>query len=62
VSVRDNLSVSEADDAVGVFEQALVVRGEDEREAKTAVQVVHQVDQLSCVTSVEVGGGLVGEN
>ena len=41
---HDNLSVAQANDAGGVLEQALVVRGEDEGEAEAAIQVAHQVD------------------
>ena len=46
----------------GVFEQALVVRGEDEGETEAAVEVVHQVDKLRGVVGVEIGGGFVGQH
>src|ERR1039458_4301544 len=55
--IGDDLSVAKADDALGVFEQARVVRGEDEGETEAAVEPVHQVDKLSGVLRVEVGGG-----
>ena len=62
MGVADDASVGEADDARGVFQQALVVGGEDEGEAEAAVEVAHQVDELGGVARVEVGGGLVGEH
>ena len=45
-----------------MFEQALVVRGEDEGEAEAAIEVAHEVDELGGVARVEIGGGLVGED
>jgi len=57
-----NAAVGEADDARSVFEEALVVGGEDEGEAERLVEVAHEVDELCGVTRVEVCGGLVGED
>ena len=62
VMIADDAAVGEADDARCVFEQALVVGGEDEGETEAAVQVAHQVDELRGVAGVEVGGGLVGQH
>ena len=45
-----------------MFEQTLIVRREDEGEAETAVEVVHQVDELRSVMRIQVGGGLIGQN
>src|SRR5215472_728622 len=58
-TVRFHLSVDEPDDAGCVFQQPLVVGGEDESKAETAIQVAHQVDQLRGVARVKVRGGLV---
>jgi len=60
--VGDDLAVGEADDAIGVFEESLIVGGEDEGEAEAAVEIVHKVNQLSGIAGVQVGGGLVGED
>src|ERR1035441_1132268 len=60
--IGNDLSVAEADDALGVFEQARIVGGEDEGKAEAAVESVHQVDELGGVVRVEVGGGLVGQH
>jgi hypothetical protein len=60
--VGDDLAVAEADNAVSVFEEASIVRGEDEGEAEAAVEVVHEVDELGGVAGVEVGGRLIGEH
>jgi hypothetical protein len=57
-----NLPVAEADDALGVFEQAGVMRGEDESKAEAAVEAVHEIDELGGVVGVEVGGRLVGQH
>ena len=62
MGVADDAAVGEADDARCVFEQALVVGGEDEGETEAAVQVAHQVDQLSGIARVEIGGGFVGQD
>ena len=45
-----------------MFEQALIVRGEDEGETEAAIEVAHQVDELGGIARVEIGGGLVGED
>ena len=62
VCIAEDAAVGEPDDARGVFEQALIVGGEDEGEAEGTVQIAHQVDQLGCVARVEVRGGLIGED
>src|ERR1035438_5797207 len=54
----DDLSVAEANDALGVFEQARVVRREDEGKTEAAVEPVHEVDKLGGVVRVQVGGRL----
>src|ERR1039457_2264829 len=61
-AVGNYFAFGEADDALGVFEQARIVRGEDEGEAEAAVEAVHQVDELRGVVRVQVGGGLVGQH
>ncbi len=60
MSVGLNLSVAQTNDALGVFEQAGIVRGEDEGEAESTIEAMHEIDELSCVVSVEVSGWLVG--
>ena len=60
--VADDSSVGEADDARSMFEQTLVVGGEDKGETEAAVQIAHQVDELCGIAGVEVGGGLIGEH
>ena len=45
-----------------MFEQALVVCGEDEGETEAAIEIAHEVDELGGVARVEIGGGLVGED
>jgi hypothetical protein len=56
------MSVAQANDAVDMFEQTLIVGGEDESEAETAVQIVHQVDELRGVARIQIGGGLIGQH
>jgi hypothetical protein len=60
--VGDDVAVGEANNARGVFEQALVMRGEDEGKTEAAVEIAHEVDELSGVARVEIGGRLVGED
>jgi hypothetical protein len=60
--VGNHLSIGEADDAVGVFQQALVVGGEDEGKAEPAIEVMHQVDQLCGIARIQVGRGLIGQH
>src|SRR6266702_3384872 len=55
-------SVGKPDDARRVFEQPLVVRGEDERQSQALVQIAHQVDELRGVVRVEIRGGLIGQH
>ena len=62
MGIGDDAAVGEADDARGVLEQALVVSGEDEGKTEAAIQVAHQVDELSGVARVEIGGRFVGQD
>jgi len=57
-----NVSVAQADDAVGVFKQPRIVRGKDEREAKTLIQSMHQVDELGGVMRIKICSGLVSQH
>jgi hypothetical protein len=61
-SVAFDAAIGEADDARGVLEEALIVRGEDEGEAEGLIKVAHEIDELGCVARVQIGGGLVGED
>ncbi len=56
------MSVAQANDAGGVLEQTLVVRGEDEGKTEAAIQVAHQVDELCRVVRVEICRRLVGQD
>src|SRR6185503_14045711 len=62
VSVADDAAVGEADDARGVFEEALVVGREDEGEAEGVVEVAHEVNELGGVARVQIRSWLIGEN
>ena len=56
------MTITEADDALGVLKQAGVVRREDEGETEAAIEAVHQIDELGGIVGVEVGGGLIGQH
>lgn len=62
VGIAFDAAVGEANDARRVFEQALIVRGEDECKAEAAVEVAHQVNELGGIAGVEIGGWLVGKD
>ena len=56
------MSVAETDNAVSVFEQASIVGRKNESEPEAAIEVVHEVNELRGVFSVEIGSGLVGQH
>src|ERR1035437_9941398 len=60
-TVGFDVSVRQSNDARRVLQQPRVMRGKNECETKTAIQVAHQVDELRSVVRVEVGGGLIGQ-
>ncbi len=62
MGIGDDAAVGEADDARCVFEQALVVSREDEGKTEAVIQVAHEVNELSGIARIEIGGGFVGED
>ncbi len=62
LTVRLYGSIAQANDAVGVFKQPHVMRGENKGEPKSAIEAVHQIDELRGVVGVEVGGWFVGQH
>jgi len=45
-----------------MFQKALIMSGEDKCQAESAIELAHEIDELSSVARVQIGRGLVSQN
>src|SRR5579859_463714 len=61
-AVVGNPAVAYLNNAVGMLQQALIMRGENEGQAETAIKILHQVNQLRCIPSIQVRCWFISEH